>query len=305
MESRKFKQLVNGLLKSYDEHKEIVSLDTDNCLNRSVIIEQIENLRCLLFPGFFGKKKIGRDALDYYAGDLLEDTHYHLSGQLAGALWHCAICDHARRTCAHFTDSEGRIDEDKLREVADELCYIYLSKLPEIRALLATDVDAIFDGDPAAFDRNEIVSSYPGLYAIMVYRLAHALYDMEIPLIPRIMTEHAHSRTGIDIHPGAKIGHHFMIDHGTGVVIGQTTVIGNYVKIYQGVTLGGLSTRGGQFLRDVKRHPTIEDNVTIYASASILGGETVIGANSVIGSNAFITKSVPPNTKISGHGKNI
>ena len=168
------------------------------------------------------------------------------------------------------------------------------AQIPTIRALAQTDVEAAFDGDPAAQSHDEILLCYPGLFAVTVQRLAHRLYRMEIPLLPRIMTEYAHSVTGIDIHAGAQIGTHFFIDHGTGTVIGETTVIGQGVKIYQGVTLGGLSTRGGQSLRGTKRHPTIEDNVTIYAGASILGGDTVVGRNSVIGANAFITASIPP-----------
>jgi serine O-acetyltransferase len=161
------------------------------------------------------------------------------------------------------------------------------------------DVQAAFDGDPAAFNRDEIIFSYPGFYAITVNRIAHELHLLKIPLIPRIMTEHAHSQTGIDIHPGATIGKYFFIDHGTGVVIGETTTIGDRVKIYQGVTLGGLSTRAGQGLRDVKRHPTIENDVTIYSGASILGGETVIGEGCVIGGNCFITRSVGPHMRVS------
>ncbi|MDR2110789.1 MAG: serine acetyltransferase, partial [Spirochaetaceae bacterium] len=149
------------------------------------------------------------------------------------------------------------------------------------------------------YNRDEIISSYPGIHAITVYRLAHTLYELDVPLIPRIMAEHAHGVTGIDIHPGARIGHHFFIDHGTGIVIGETTIIGNHVKIYQGVTLGGLSTRGGQALKGTKRHPTIEDHVTIYSGASIFGGDTVIGEGVVIGSNAFITRSVPEKTRVS------
>ncbi len=160
-------------------------------------------------------------------------------------------------------------------------------------------MEAAYNGDPAAKTRQEIIFCYPGLLAIFVYRIAHELYKMEVPLIPRIMSEYAHSHTGIDINPGAQIGEYFFIDHGTGVVIGETTIIGNNVKIYQGVTLGALSTRSGQLLRDIKRHPTIEDNVTIYSSASILGGDTVIGQGSVIGGNAFITDSVPPGTRVS------
>lgn len=161
------------------------------------------------------------------------------------------------------------------------------------------DVQAAFDGDPAAKTKEEIIFCYPGLFAIFVYRMAHELYRLKVPFIPRIMSEYAHGHTGIDINPGAVIGEYFFIDHGTGIVIGETTEIGDHVKIYQGVTLGALSTRSGQLLRDVKRHPTIEDNVTIYSSASILGGETVIGKGSVIGGNAFITSSVAPGTRVS------
>jgi serine O-acetyltransferase len=159
-------------------------------------------------------------------------------------------------------------------------------------------VQAAYDGDPAAYNKDEIIYSYPGLYAILVNRLAHELFLLGVPLIPRVMTEHAHSKTGIDIHPGATIGKYFFIDHGTGIVIGETTEIGDNVKIYQGVTLGALSTRGGQSLRNKKRHPTIEDNVTIYSNASVLGGDTVIGHDSIIGGSTFITESVPPESRI-------
>lgn len=181
---------------------------------------------------------------------------------------------------------------------ADAICEAFFRAIPEVRALAQTDLQAAFDGDPAAYSKQEIVLSYPGLFAITVYRLAHVLYQLGVPMIPRMMTEYAHGLTGIDIHPGARIGEYFFIDHGTGVVIGETTVIGKGVKIYQGVTLGGLSTRGGQSLQGKKRHPTIEDNVTIYANASILGGDTVIGAGTVIGANAFVLQSVSPNTTV-------
>ena len=164
---------------------------------------------------------------------------------------------------------------------------------------METDVQASFDGDPAAFNTNEIILCYPGLRAITISRIAHELFLLGVPLIPRMWTEYAHSRTGIDIHPGATIGKYFCIDHGTGIVVGETTIIGDYVKVYQGVTIGALSTRGGQSLRGTKRHPTIEDRVTIYAGASILGGETVIGHDAVIGSNAFITSSVGANERVS------
>ena len=181
---------------------------------------------------------------------------------------------------------------------AQEVGLAFLREIPRVRAMLQTDLQAAFDGDPAAGSMAEILFAYPGMFAVFVYRLAHVLYTLEVPMLPRMMTEHAHSLTGIDIHPGATIGEYFFIDHGTGVVIGETTVIGNRVKLYQGVTLGALSTRGGQKLRGKRRHPTIADDVTIYAGASVLGGETVIGQGSVIGSNVFITKSVPPCTTV-------
>ena len=175
-----------------------------------------------------------------------------------------------------------------------------LEAIPSIRKILATDVLAAYEGDPAAKSHDEIIFSYPGLYALMVYRVAHKLYEYEVPLLPRIMTEYAHSMTGIDIHPGAEIGERFVIDHGTGVVVGETTVIGRNVRIYQGVTLGALSLPkdAGQELRGKRRHPTIEDDVIIYSGATILGGDTVIGARSVIGGNVWITESVPPDTKV-------
>ena len=167
-----------------------------------------------------------------------------------------------------------------------------------MKDILKTDIDAVYEGDPASFDYNEIIMCYPGLFAILVYRIAHILHTLNVPYLPRMLSEYAHSFTGIDIHPGATIGHHFFIDHGTGIVIGETTIIGNYVKIYQGVTLGALSIKDASSLRGVKRHPEIKDNVTIYSGASILGGNTIIGKNCVIGSNVFITSSVPDNTTV-------
>jgi serine O-acetyltransferase len=189
--------------------------------------------------------------------------------------------------------------EGNAEQRAQELCVEFFNQIPKVRAMVDTDLQAAYDGDPAATGKDEVIFSYPGLFAITVYRLAHELYKLGVPMLPRMMTEHAHSITGIDIHPGATVGNYFFIDHGTGIVIGETTVIGENVKIYQGVTLGALSTRGGQSLRGVRRHPTIEDNVTIYAGASILGGETVIGKGCVIGSNAFITRSIAPGTTVS------
>jgi serine O-acetyltransferase len=273
--------LVGAMLESYRETPETIKISASNKVNKDVIIESIEQLRHLLFPGFFGDKHLKSDSVEYHVGELLETLIYHLQKQIARALPN-------RKEPVADPGAE-----------AEAVTYVFLERLPHIRRLLATDVAAFYEGDPAAFSTDEIVWSYPGLYAIMVSRLAHELHLLDVPLIPRMMTEHAHSLTGIDIHPGATIGHHFFVDHGTGIVVGETTVIGNHVKIYQGVTLGALSTRGGQILRGVKRHPTIEDNVTIYSGASILGGQTVIGEGVVIGSNAFITASVQEKTKVS------
>ncbi|MDR2807546.1 MAG: serine acetyltransferase [Spirochaetaceae bacterium] len=279
------KYIVDALLESYEEHSEIIKIDTQDQLNRSVLIETLEKLRCVIFPGYFGKKNISHNTVEYYAGDLIEEIVFNLSRQIAHALRH--------------RDEYRESSQETVSQTAAKLTFMFLEQLPSIRACMATDVSATFDGDPAAYSKDEIISSYPGLFAIMVYRLAHQLHELQVPLIPRIMTEYAHSITGIDIHHGACIGHHFFIDHGTGIVIGETTIIGNYVKLYQGVTLGGLSTRGGQSIKGIKRHPTIEDNVTIYSGASILGGQTVIGEGVVIGSNAFVTSSVPERTKVS------
>ena len=202
-------------------------------------------------------------------------------------------------TRALYHTDEKDIREADVQRRAEEIVKAFLQRIPHLREILATDVQAAYDGDPAAFNTDEVIFSYPGVFAITVNRIAHELHVLGVPLIPRMMTEYAHSLTGIDIHPGATIGEYFFIDHGTGVVIGETTEIGKCVKIYQGVTLGALSTRGGQSLRSKKRHPTLEDNVTVYSGASILGGETVIGEGASIGSNAFITSSVPAGTRVS------
>lgn len=253
--------------------------------NKKVIIGMIEQLQMVLFPEYFVKKRVSQHAAEYYIGSILDEIYINLVDQITLAL--------LQRE--EFRDA----DERRRRAEATSIAGQFLATLPKIQSYLYMDVDAAFDGDPAAFNKDEIIFSYPGLYAIMVNRLAHELHLLKVPLIPRIMTEHAHGLTGIDIHPGATIGKYFFIDHGTGVVIGETTEIGDWVKIYQGVTLGGLSTRAGQGLRDHKRHPTIEDRVTIYSGASILGGETRIGEGSIIGGNAFITQSVPPHTRVS------
>ncbi len=223
--------------------------------------------------------------MEYQLGAVIEDVTYQLNKQIGFALRYNPVYTEAKK--------------EDIDAVSEELTISFMKKIPTIRDYLETDVEAAYEGDPAAYSKDEIIFSYPGVYAVMVNRIAHELYLLGVPLIPRIMTEYAHTITGIDIHPGATIGTYFFIDHGTGIVIGETTHIGNHVKIYQGVTLGALSTKGGQSLKSVKRHPTIEDGVTIYSGASILGGDTIIGQEVVIGSNAFVTKTVPPKTKVS------
>ncbi len=277
--------LVNKIIKSYETHKDISRIDEENMINKKIIIEIIDRLRKILFPGYFDNSKIRSEYIRYIVGEHLEFIQYNLRKQIARALGSGDACSECPKSTL----------ENKAEEITDR----FLEKIPMIREYLYTDVQAAFDGDPAASSTDEVIFSYPGLYAITVYRIAHELQLLNVPMIPRIMTEHAHSQTGIDIHPGATIGKHFCIDHGTGIVVGETTTIGDNVKIYQGVTLGALSTRKGQELRGVKRHPTIGNNVTIYSETSILGGETVIGDGATIGGNAFIVSSIEAGTKVS------
>ena len=252
--------------------------------SRAVIIEILNGLRRLMFPGYFGPEKLGGADPTYFIGNTLTELYRALRGQIRAAK------AYQNPPCLSCTEAENHVES---------ICVQFFDRLPEIQNLLLKDVQAAYDGDPAAGSKEEIIFSYPGLYATFVYRVAHELYLQSVPLIPRIMTEHAHSRTGIDINAGATIGEYFFMDHGTGIVIGETTVIGDHVKLYQGVTLGALSTSLGQQLAGTKRHPTIEDHVTIYSNASVLGGDTVVGRGSVIGGSAFITSSIPPNTKVS------
>lgn len=282
----KIETLVDSISESYKKECYIAPHDLGFLPNRTVIIETTKALRQLVFPSYFGKTNFRREIQDYHIGELLVCIIESLTKQFSLALKH-----QAKKSAA--------VDEDYYRQEAERICYEFISKIPQIRELLATDVIAAFDGDPAATSKDEIIFCYPGVFAISIQRLAHELYKLSVPLIPRIMSEYAHNITGIDIHPGATIGKYFFIDHGTGVVIGETAIIGEHVKIYQGVTLGALSTRGGQKLRGVRRHPCLKDEVTVYSGASILGGETVIGKGTVIGSNVFITKSVPEGTKVS------
>ena len=277
-------QITKSILDDYGTGRNIDKMDLFNQPSKEEIIAIVEDLLKIVYPGYYRDRSYKIYNIKSNSTVTIEDVAYHLNKQILLAL--------------KYTAKEEN-DVEKLTEQAEKDTVTFLKKIPDVRAMLETDLEAAFQGDPAAKYRDEIILSYPGMFAITVNRLAHELFLREVPLIPRIMTEYAHSITGIDIHPGATIGKYFFIDHGTGVVVGETTVIGDRVKIYQGVTLGALSTRGGQKLRDVRRHPTIEDDVTIYSGASILGGETVVGKNSVIGSNVFITSSIPADTKVS------
>lgn len=243
--------------------------------DRAEIILALKDVQKLFFPAFFAAEE-ARGDLGHFAEATLTAIYFRLKKQV-------------ERAYLFTGENAGK---------AEKTVNAFLEALPKLRDLLFTDLDATFEGDPAAKSKEEIVFSYPGFYAITVYRVAHLLYTLGVPFIPRIMTEHAHGKTGIDIHPGATIGEYFFIDHGTGIVIGETTIIGKRVKIYQNVTLGALSPRKGQSLSGVKRHPTVEDDVTIYSGASILGGETVVGSGAVIGGNCFVTESVRAGARV-------
>ena len=277
--------LVNKIIDDYKQGSHVDIKETFMRPKKDTIVKIIVQLRNIIFPEYFKNSNYRVYTIRNNLAMQLEDVMYNLSKQISIVL-------------KYLPEHEDKSDDELLTE-AEQLTLKFLDRLTEIRRLINTDLEAAYDGDPAAFNKPEIVFSYPGLFAILVSRIAHELYLLNVPLIPRIMTEYAHTQTGIDIHPGATIGEYFFIDHGTGIVVGETSVIGNNVKIYQGVTIGALSTREGQKLHGTRRHPTIEDNVTIYAGASILGGNTVIGRNSVIGSNAFITTSIPPDTRVS------
>ena len=278
-------QMLDVILNDYRNDRTIDKIKNFDLPDNAVLEEILGSLKKIIFPGYFRSHSVKIYTVRNQTSMLLEDVIYKLSKQIAIVLRYDPLYEIA--------------PESEDNKKAQELTLSFFEKIPKIREYIETDVQAAFEGDPAAYNKTEIIYCYPGLFAIFVNRIAHELHLLGVPMIPRIMTEHAHSRTGIDIHPGASIGKYFFIDHGTGIVIGETTIIGNRVKIYQGVTLGALSTRGGQSLKNKKRHPTIEDNVTIYSGASILGGETVVGKGAVIGGNAFITKSVPAGARVS------
>lgn len=276
--------VIGDILADYKTDRIIDKMDVFCRPDKKSVIDILDKLVRIVFPGYFKDEHYRVYSVENNMTMVMEDVAYLLNKQIAIAL----PCK-----CASMQSEEVIADR------AQEITLAFFRAIPKIRSYIELDVHATFEGDPAASSEAEIIYSYPGLYAICVHRLAHELHVLGVPVIPRIMSEHAHSRTGVDIHPGATIGRSFFIDHATGVVIGETTEIGEHVKIYQGVTLGALSTKGGRSLKDKKRHPTIEDHVTIYSGASILGGKTVIGRGAIIGGNAFITKSVAPGTQIS------
>jgi len=278
-------ELTDQLIASYARVGGINHLDGKNLPSKTAIASISCDLLRLLFPGFFDEKSIHSSQLKVEIATLMDSVLGRLEEEICKSLEYAA--------------PEKKMDARDSSRLAHSQTLDFLSNLPRVRDLLQTDTEAAFLGDPAALSREEVIVAYPFVEAIAVQRLAHELYLQGIPLIPRIMTEWAHSRTGIDLHPGAQIGSHFFIDHGTGTVIGETTTIGRHVKLYQGVGLVARSLSGGQSLKGQKRHPTIEDGVTIYANATIVGGETVVGAGSTIGASVFLTHSVPPNSLVS------
>lgn len=261
-------------------------IDYEPIPSEGYVSDLIEKFRELLFPGYFSREKLDPINMKYSLGRTVSVLYDILAEQIA---------HHIRHDCLRY-----QLPCSECEQSGQARALAVLESIPDIRSLLSTDVQATYDGDPAAKSHDEVIFSYPGIYTTMVHRVAHRLYELNVPMLPRIMSEHAHSVTGIDIHPGATIGKRFVIDHGTGVVIGESTRIGDNVRIYQGVTLGALSLPkdAGEKLRGKKRHPTIEDDVIIYSGATILGGDTIIGARSIIGGNVWLTESVPPDTTV-------
>ncbi len=273
---------IERILTSYDTYGGINLTDSQNFPNRESVVAVLRDLENVIFPGFREDSCLDKDTIRFVTGERLHRIVRNLTGEVLKAIKYICLMNNR--------DGSG------CYKYSEQIVLMLIDEIPEFRRLSCTDAKAALDGDPAAKSIEEVILSYPGLEALLVHRIAYFLYSKGVPIIPRIMSEHVHSKTGIDIHPGATIGEECFIDHGTGVVIGETTIIGKQVKIYQGVTLGALSVK--KVMADKKRHPTIEDNVTIYAGATILGGETVIGKGSVIGGNTWITKTAEPGSKI-------
>lgn len=296
-------EVTDRLVDSYHDAADINHLGHCPLPSPTVVVQLIDDLFEVLYPGYRRRQNLHLGNVTYYVGDLIDSLHDVLTQQIARAIRHEAV----RAALAKYDDPSS-IEPDDLpcsgrdfEAEGQERAIAFLERLPDLRRVLATDVQAAYDGDPAADSLDEVIFCYPGLEAVTVYRLANQLYRLGVPLLPRIMTEWVHNRTGIDIHPGAKIGASFFIDHGTGVVIGGTCEIAENVKLYQGVTLGALSfpkDADGKLIRGQKRHPTLEQGVVVYANATILGGETTIGENSVIGASVSLMKSIPANTVV-------
>jgi len=278
--------VIHSILESMDDNRCFAHIGDEPIHFAISVKEMIDRFREIIFPGYFSREKIDGANLAYSMGQNVSRLYDILSGQIVHVL---------RHDCLRY--SQQCLECEK---IGNEIALKVLKAVPRLRLELAGDVKGVLDGDPAAKSHDDVIFSYPGLYAVMVYRIAHILFSHGVPQLPRIMTEHAHSLTGIDIHPGAEIGRRFVIDHGTGIVVGETSIIGNNVRIYQNVTIGALSLPpgAGAQLRGAKRHPTIEDNVIVYSGATILGGETTIGAGSVVGGNVWLTSSIPPDTKV-------
>ncbi|MBP3557928.1 MAG: serine acetyltransferase [Thermoguttaceae bacterium] len=287
-------ELTENIVASYSRTRATCRLDRCSLPNKEIVAEILSDLNEVLFPGFRRRDRLTSSNVVYYVGNLVDKIYDALRAQISRAF--CG--ETANGTALEPCRPEKRADFDRL---GDEKAAAFLARIPEIREKLEKDVEAAMKGDPACKSTAEVVFCYPGFEAITTHRIARALWELGVPLLPRIMSELAHSRTGVDIHPGAKIGEYFFIDHGTGVVIGETCEIGDWVKIYQGVTLGALSfprDENGELVRGTKRHPTLEDGVVAYANATILGGDVVVGRDSVIGSNVWLTKSVDPRSTI-------
>lgn len=291
MSSNQLSQIITQILDSYQTDRGINHIEGANLPGRAAVEEIVQDIINVLFPGYFEKQEMSRSEIKLYIWEKTVSIYHNLSHEISKSIKNA--------------DPQGT---DTIAEQAVAKAIAFLAAIPDVREKLTGDVEAAYEGDPAARSFDEIIVSYPGLLAIAVYRIAHELYHLDIPLIPRIMTEFAHRATGIDIHPGAHIGERFFIDHGTGVVIGETSEIGENVRIYQGVTLGALSFKkdpDGRIHKGGKRHPTIEDNVVIYAGATILGGDTVVGKNSIIGGNVWLLESIPPDTTITHQSPNL
>ncbi len=291
-------ELTGAFLGSYQGDERARRISQRYLPSREAIVEILESVLDLMYPGYFGRRDLNAENLAAHVAQRVAA----LAPKLEREMEHCLCYGREREKGTGSGTGTGRSEFGECAPRAHELAEIFLSRLPQIRGLLIRDVQAAFDGDPAATNLDEVILAYPGVLAVSVYRIAHALYDLGVPMMARIMTEWAHSKTGADIHPGASIGPAFFIDHATGVVIGETTEIGEGVKLYQGVTLGALSfprDASGQIIRGRKRHPTVQSGSTLYANATVLGGQTVVGADSVIGGSVFLTRSVPPRSRVS------